>query len=108
MCVVIRVTKPAAEQLQSGPEAVNPATLAAKEKKDDDDDDSDTTQVMEPQIEEEDLVCKASVEEIVEDAVEPVTEFEWYVPGDEHKDRSTNMVTRLAFTAAAHLIMLEI
>ena len=108
MCVVTCVTKPAAEQPQPGPEAVNPATPAAKEKKDDDDDDSDTTQVLQTPIAEE--VREASVDEIIEDAVEPETGFEslWYMHIDEDKARFTNMVSCLASTAAVHLIMLAI
>ena len=51
---------------------------------------------------------KASVEEIAKDVVEPETGFEWYVPVDEDEDRFTHEVTRLASTAAAHLVMLAI
>ena len=101
MCVVICVTNPAAEQAQPVPEDVNPATPAAK-----DGGDSDITQVMETWTEEK--VQEASIEEISEGAVEPETEFEWYVPIDEDENRFTHKVTRLASTAAAHLVMLAI
>ena len=53
MCVVICVTNPVVEKAQPVPETMKPATPAANENKDDDNDDSDTTQVVEPQIEEE-------------------------------------------------------
>ena len=106
MCVVICVTNPVAEEAQPGAETVNPATPAAKEKKDDNGGESDTTQVMVTQTNEE--VPNASVEKIAKDAVEPEAGFEWYVPVKEDEDRFTHELTRLASTAAAHLIMLAI
>ena len=106
MCVVIGVTNPAAETPQTVPETVKPATPAAKENTDDDDDDSGSTQVLEmPNAEK---VREASIEEIAEDAVEPAAGFEWYVHIAEDENRFTHEVTRLASTAAAHLVMLAI